>query len=299
MKKILTTLLTGLISITTWAQSTTVQIVWPFAPGSTQAVLIRNLLDTANQNQSKYNFVFANKPGAGGSIAANSVLNANTLTVLASTSSFYSRPLMYKESHDVDQFTMVGVLCERGPVALFSKKYKTFDEAKNHSLTVGIIPGSITQLLTQLIQKNNPELKFVEVPYKDTPTAVADMLGGHIDSSVDLISIGNLARLSSDAKVIGITGNRNINGLPNFSSMGVRGLNNLTNSYYFWVPKITALSVQKELNQIFNSAITAQVREGCANEFGTVEPSSLEQLSIIDRNNRASWANLTQHIEKQ
>lgn len=299
MKKIFIALMAFAAHAIALAQSTQINVVWPFAPASTQAVMLRHMIDAANQNQSKYNFVFLNRPGAGGSIAANHVLNSNTLTVLASTSSFYSRPLMYKESHDVEQFNMVGVICERGPVALFSKKYKTFDEARNHSVTVGINPGSVTQLLTQLLQKNNPELKFVEVPYKDTPSATADMLGGHIDASVDLLSTGNLARLTADTKVIGMSGTRSIDGVQSFSSMRVRGLENLVNSYYIWVPRNTDRAIQQELNQIFNSAMSTKVKESCADERGVAETASLDQLSTIDRNNKANWTNLTRHLEKQ
>ena len=135
MKKIIATLLVCFSTLTSWANTQTVQVVWPFAPGSTQAVMIRSLIESANQQQNQYQFVFVSKPGAGGAIAANYVLTSPTLTVLASSSSFYSRPMMYSESHDPEQFKMIGAVCMHSPLALFSRKYSTIKDLKNKDAT--------------------------------------------------------------------------------------------------------------------------------------------------------------------
>jgi tripartite-type tricarboxylate transporter receptor subunit TctC len=278
------------------ASSQPVQVVWPFAPGSSQAVMIRGLLDSANQQQNKYQFVFVNKPGAGGAIAANHVSDSSQLAVLASTSSFYTRPLLYTESHDPQQFNLVSVTCANGPVALFSRKYKSFDELKGRETTVGIIPGSITQLFSQLLAKNNPEFKFLEVPYKGTPEATTDMLAKHIDANVELLGTASLARLTPDASVLGISGGKSVANLP---YTRIRGTDNLTNSYYMFVPGKVSFSTVKELSGIFNSASNAVVKNGCDNERGLIKLVPFEQTEKLHQSNMQQWKQITEGIPKQ
>lgn len=299
MKKLLAVLATAWSCVTAQANPQSVQIVWPFAAGSTQAIMVRNLIESANQQQSKYQFVFVNRPGAGGAIAANYVTSTNTLTVLASTSSFYTRPLMYNESHDPEQFRLVSAICLQSPLAMFSRKYASFNDLKNNNVTVGINPGSVTQLFTRLIAQNNPELKFTEVPYKGTPEATTDMLGKHIDTSIDLLSVGNLARLTPDTSVIGISGTRSLPNMPSFSSLKVKGLDNLTNSYYVFVPRSTDAATAQELNRIFNTAINDAVRESCNNERGIVEIVPFDRTEKLHQTNQAQWRQITQGIAKQ
>lgn len=278
----------------------TVQLVWPFAPGSAPAMMFRTLIDSANQQQSKYQIVFVNKPGAGGAIAANYTTASNTLTVLASTSSFYTRPLMYNESHDPDQFQLVGAICLQSPMAMFSRRYTSFNELKNNTVTVGINPGSVTQLFTRLLAQHNPELKFTDVPYKGIPEATTDMLGRHIDASIDLLNAGSLARLTPDTIVIGISGTRSFPGMPTFASLNVKGVEQLTNSYYIFVPRTVDAKIAQDLNRIFNNAANSDAfKEVCANERGTVENVPFGQTEKMHQSNMQQWSRLTRGISKQ
>lgn len=299
MKKLITAAAIVFSCLAANANTQSVQVVWPFAPGSTQAVMVRNLIESANQQQSKYQFVFVSRPGAGGAIAANYAASANTLTVLASTSSFYTRPLMYNESHDPEQFRLVSAICLHSPLAMFSRKYTSFSDMKNNDVTVGINPGSVTQLFTRLLVQHNPEFKFTEVPYKGTPEATTDMLAKHIDASIDLLSVGNLARLPSDTAIVGITGTRSLPNMPSLSSLKVKGLNNLTNNYYIFVPRGIDQALVQELNRIFNTAINEAVRESCNNERGVPELVPFDRTEKLHQNNQLQWRQITQGITKQ
>lgn len=293
MKKILFTLLAAL-SLSAFAQPKTVSIVYAFAPASTQAVMIRNLLENANKIQDKYQFVFTAKPGAGGSIAANSVLSSDSLTILAHTSSFYTRPLLYKESHDINQFSLIAQVCEKAPVGIFSRKYKSLEEMKDKEVTFAVIPGSITQLFAQSLSKSGQQFKVVEIFYKDAVTASNDMLGRHVDVSVDLVSAGNIARMTSDTNVLAVTGST-----PVGDARPIKGLEHLLNNYWLFVPKTVDKQIQRELNSIFVSSINQRVRENCKDENGVLDIQPFEKLELIDRFNRTNWSNLTKHMEKQ
>lgn len=288
-----------LFSLAAQASPQIVEMVWPFAAGSSQATMFRNLLESANQQQSQYRFIFTNKPGAGGAIAANYSATATTLTVLASTSSFYTRPLMYHASHDPQQFRLISAVCVNSPVAMFSRRYSSLAALKTNDVTVGIIPGSITQLFTHLLVQHNPGLKFIDIPYKGTPEATTAMLGNQIDASIDLLSTTNLSRLTPDTTVIGISGTRNIANISSFSSLKIQGLENLTNSYYVFVPRSVDLSTAQELNRIFNSAINPTVRENCNDENGDVETVLFDHTEKLHQINQTRWRQITQGITKQ
>jgi tripartite-type tricarboxylate transporter receptor subunit TctC len=296
MKKIILSLLlaAGITSSVSAGQPKNVQVVWPFAPGSTQAVMIRSLLENANTNQKNYQFIFVNKPGAGGSIAANSILNTDTLSVLVSSSSFYSRPLLYKESHNVDKFTLISQLCENAPIGVFSKKYKSLNELKNKEISIGINPGSITQIFTTQLSNSFKDITVVEIPYKDTVTAYADMLGKHIDMNVDLINNGTMSKLTSDVNLVAISGTQKILNLE-----PIKELSNLIVSYWFFASKDIDKNTQKELNQIFSTAIDKKIRGDCANEYGNINLLPYDKLEELHENNKKSWRNMTRGIVVQ
>ncbi len=283
------------ISSVAYANETkNIQVVWPFAPGSSQAVMIRNLLENANNSQKKYQFVMIVRPGAGGSIAANSVLAAETETILASSSSFYTRPLLYKDSHDVDKFSMLSQICENAPVAVYSRKYKSLNEMKGEEITFGVNPGSITQLFVHNLAKNVDDIRVVEVPYKDTVAASTDMMGKHIDASVDLLSLGTLSKMTQDVSVVAISGNRKIS---NYQS--IKSLSELTSNYWFFVPKTMNNTVQRELNEILTAAVNKKVIDDCAAEYGNIVILPFDKLATFNEKQNNAWKNITAGIEKQ
>jgi len=296
MKKILAFVAGATMTIVTWAAPQTVQMVWPFNPGSAQAVMFRHVIDTANQSQQKYQFVFANKPGGGGTVAAQAVLAEKNLTVLISTSSFYVRPMMYTESHDIGRFSLISSVCENTPIGIFSRRYRTLAEARAVPLTVGVLPGSITELVTDTMRKNNPGLQITPVPYKGTPEATTDMMGGHIDASLDFLDAAVMSRLTADVSVIGVTGAKSFPNAPSFSSLEVKGLDNLTNSYYAFVPATTDSSVKQELAVIFFKSMPPVVKQLCDEHKGSVGKTPVDQLDQLHKNNIKTWQQLTQGI---
>lgn len=291
MKKILATLAMMFASVV-YAQKT-VQVVWPFAVGSPQANMVRTMIDSANSHQDKYQFVFIHKPGAGGAIAANTVLESKELSLLASTSSFYIRPLLYKDSHNVDDFNMVTLVCSAQPLAIYSKKINKLSDSQDRGTSLGVIPGSITTLVTRAIKRENPDIRIIEVPYKGTPEATSDMLGGHIDGSVDFIGTSVTSRFGNDIKVLGMTGKRSINGYPTFQSLKVNGLENVTNDYFYFVNKSVDTATRQELNRILTNSYTEKTRFLCEDDFGQLVRTPFNQVDGIHQSNKQRWEKLT------
>lgn len=298
MKKLFLTIF-AFVFFNTAIASETIQVVWPFAPGSTQAVMFRNLIESANTQQTKYNFIFVNKPGAGGTVGAKYVESSPTLSILSSTTSFYSRPMMYYASHKPEDFVLTNTVCLDAPIAIFSKRYKNFAEFENKEITVGINPGSVTQLVTQTIIRDNPKLKFKEIPYKGTIEASTDMIAQHIDASVELLATGVLARMPEGVSALGITGSKNINNVPSLSSLGIKGLEKLTNNYFIFVHVSASPDFKKEISDIFNKSINEKVKDGCSNENGVIQSLNFIDSDNVHKTNIQNWQRFTQGITKK
>lgn len=298
MKKIFTIAAMLCISASAFAQKV-VPIIWPFSPASSQSNMVRATIDSANAQQNKYQFIFQNKPGAGGVIAANATKESRELAILATSTSFYIRPLLYKDGHNVDDFNIVAPLCNAQPLAIFSKKIDKLANNQNKELSIGIVPGSITSLMLRTIKRENPELKLLEVPYKGTPEASGDMLGGHIDGSVDFIGTTVISRLGKDIKVLGITGARDINQYPSFQSLRVKGLEKLTVDFFFVVSKTVDNTTRKELYQILTDAATEKSKSICEDDFGKLVKTPYSQLDSVHQTNKVVWENLTVGIIKE
>lgn len=299
MKSILATLL--LLTVTVANSATTVQVVWPFSPSSSQSVMARDLIESANKSQDKYQFVFINKPGAGGSIAANYTLNRPELTLMISSNSFYIRPLLYKDSHDVDQFKIIGMVCQAMPLGLFSRKYQDINQIGSNTVSVGLVPGSITALFARVLQRENPNFKIIEVPYKGTPEAAVDMMGGHLDTSVEFSGRNSTAKFDGDVKVynLGITGTRNRDNFKTFKSVGIKGLDDVTVDFILFGSKNLDTKTLQEINTIFNNAITDKVDQKCSQDHGYTSKITLFQGAEIHENSKKIWAGYTKGLEKQ
>lgn len=298
MKKIFTILLMLCITSSAFAQKT-VTIIWPFSPASSQSNMVRAVIESANAQQNKYLFLFQNRPGAGGSVAALAVKNSKELTILSTTSSYYIRPLLYKDSHDTNDFNLVTPFCNEQPLAIFSRKINKLSDVQNRNITIGVNPGSITSLITRTIKRENPEFNITEIPYKGTPEATTDMLGNHIDGSVDWMGPSVTARFTNDVKVVGVTGTRKINGNQTFKSLKIKGLDNITVGHYFLINKTVDNATRQELHQILSNALTEKVKSICELDFGYVVNTPYEKLDTVDQSTKSLWENLTVGITKE
>ena len=165
MKKILASLLAAVSLIAAAKENITIYYSW--SASDTAANFHRVLADEANKIQNKYNFVFDVKPGAGGSIAANHVLNQPN-AIVATASAFFIRPNFFpNESHDISKFQALFPQCS-APAVITSKKYRTWSEVPaDRPVSIGMSGmGTTTHLIAAQIAKKYPNL--VIVPFKST-----------------------------------------------------------------------------------------------------------------------------------
>ena len=185
-----------------------IRVVVPFAAGSGTDVMTRVLMEDVHKGLGA-TIVIDNKPGANGSVAAETVSKAppDGYTLLLGTSSAHSaNPWLYKKLNyaPIKDFTPIArttnfpfilVVNANAPasnVADFLKGVRT--STKN---TMGY--GNATGQVAGAHLMNVAKFSAVAVPYRSTPPALVDLVGGQFDFMfVDLASSQGLVK---DGKV--------------------------------------------------------------------------------------------------
>lgn len=196
--------------------------VWPFTPASTQGLYYRAILERANKEQTKYEFVFDHKVGAGGAIATQHVHNLQGSRILAHSAAYFARPFLYPETqYKFEQFKPLMIM-GFAPAALITKG-KTLEQIlaqkKINIATAGA--GSSTHLLAEVFFKQYKEGRDIAmIHYKDTNEAAKDVISGQIDATFEFL--GDAKARGDLVGIIGITGKSIIDNfrlLPNMEEL--------------------------------------------------------------------------------
>jgi tripartite-type tricarboxylate transporter receptor subunit TctC len=232
LKKILVSVLLALIATNGFTKERVVSM-WPFTPASTQGTYFRAILEQANKEQDKYDFVFENKTGAGGAIATQYIASARTGTrILAHSSAYFIRPFLYSETqYNFEQFKPLMIM-GFAPAALITKG-KTLDQIlaqkKINIATAGA--GTSTHLFAEAFFKQYKEGRDIAmVHYRDSNEAAKDVIGGQADASFEFL--GDAKARGDLVNIIGITGKSRV---ENFRLLP--GMEELVSSFAIYVPK--------------------------------------------------------------
>lgn len=301
MKKLIATILAAL-SIGAQAQQT-VPIVWPFAPGSNQANFYRAIIEEANKQQTKYRFVFDNKPGAGGVVAARAVQSHQGLALLSGSSTFFVRPFFYpSESYSVNEFRPVIVQCVDMPFVVVSTKYSSMEQLRNQKqLTIGITIGSLTEAVARQLQASLPGTELTFVGYSNTQQPTLEMVAGRLDLNVDLTSFIQQWAAADKLHVIGATGTQDHRGIRSFASQGVRGFEGLVGNFQIVAPASVKSETVEELNGILRSASQAAIglSKMYADDYCAPTDANMKQTTDMFDRWRRYWPEKLQSLKKQ
>lgn len=255
MKKLFLLIVT-ILSFNSYATQT-VPILWAFSPASNQANALRVIIDVANKSQTKYNFVFENKTGAGGSIAVNHMINSSQPTLLMISTSIFVRPKYYPEqSYDLNKIQPIAITATDSPLSILAKDSNSLEELNKKSvIKVGIVQGSITESLARTVFANSKS-EIIYVPYPGSINATNDLMGDHIDASVEFIKDSIPWVESNKAKIIGISGTNSINSFKTFSAQGVKNSENVISNYYMLTSANANSEFVQEMHNIITNAMT-------------------------------------------
>lgn len=249
MKTLFAILLAATSIVATAKENITIYYSW--SASDTAANFHRVLADEANKIQDRYNFIFDVKPGAGGSIAANTVLNQPN-TILATASAFFIRPNFFpNESHDISRFQSLFPQCS-APAVITSKKYKAWtDVPVDRPVSIGMSGmGTTTHLIAAQIAKRYPNL--VIVPFKSTSDAILSVLSDSTDMAVNFMGDSAQYVETNRLNVLGTTGAKTIAGVVPLSQQGfTKDLDVMDVPAQLLVPKSFSETKAREIRAIF------------------------------------------------
>lgn len=301
MKKILAVLLSAFALSAAAKENITIFYAW--GPGDSVANYHRTLANEANKIQDKYNFVFDTKPGAGGAIATNHVLNTSN-SVLAHSTAFFVRPVVYpNESYDLTQFKSQYVHC-MAPMAVTSTKYKEWkDVPADAKVSVGISGlGVTTHLAAVQLQKKFANMNII--PFKSTNDSMLSMVSGQTDFHIGFISEAeqwSKDNSKSDRKVsvLGITGTKVVNGYAPLVRQGFdQSFSDMNVGHHLLLPVKADGAIRKEFHEIFaKAAQTPAVRAAYAVDYCEPQAVAFDSLDKFFTFHTGYWRKLASGIK--
>ena len=275
-----------------------ITIYYSWGAADTAANFHRVLADESNKIQDRYNFVFDVRPGAGGSIAANHVLNQPN-AIVATASAFFIRPNFFpNESHDIGQFRELFPQCS-APAVITSKKYRTWAEVPaDRPVSIGMSGmGTTTHLIAAQIAKKYPNL--IIVPFKSTSDAVLSVLSDSTDLAVNFMGDSAQYVETNRLNVLGATGSKTIGNVRPLSSQGfTRDLDVMDVPAQLLVPNSFPEAKARDIREIF---LQAGRRQAVLDSYRPDYCQSNNQMSDRDiqpwyAKQTADWRRLTQGV---
>jgi tripartite-type tricarboxylate transporter receptor subunit TctC len=216
-----------------------VKIIVPIGPGGSYDLVGRHLADVLSKRMGQGFFV-ENKVGAGtvvGTVAAaQSEPDGYTLVIGGLSNMAFNSALYSKLGYDpLRDFVPVALLYKFGYVMVGRKDLPQSGladivaaaKAKPGSITVATAGVGTGQQLTAAAFMKAAGVKFLEVPYKGSPPAFTDLLGGRVDLFFDSIAAGLPYIQSGQARGIAVLSSRRsplAPDVPTMSEAGVPGL---------------------------------------------------------------------------
>lgn len=304
MKQLLVTLLM-LVGLGAQAQQKETQtLVYSWTAADTAANFYRTLAEESNKIQNKYNFVFDAKPGAGGTVAANYVLNTPNTIWINSSAAFIRPNLFPNESHNMADFRSLMPMCV-APFVISSIKYKSWKEVpRDAKLSIGISGlGATTHLVAIQIAKNYPNMQII--PFKSTSEALLATLSGSTDFAVGFLGDSEqyTQRSGDRAKQIywlGITGRETIKGVQPLITQGFAPeLAQMSTPQQIFIPRRVPEEKYREIRKIFVEAARSKaVRD--ANAADNCVPNNQMPDAEIDNwynSQLVLWRRLTKDVK--
>ena len=247
-----------------------IRLVVPFPPGGATDVVSRVLalkLSGALNQQ----VVIDNKPGAGGTIGADTVAKAapDGYTLLMGTSSTHSvapalNPRMPYDSFK--DFAPIAQVADAPSVLVVGANFPARD-ARELVAMIKAAPGrynfgssgigTIPHLSAELFKLRAGGLFVVHIPYRGTGLVIPDLVAGQITFLMDSIVSAQPHIRDGRVRALAVSGSRRSSSLPTvptFAESGIAGME-ISNWFGLFAPAGTPAEVIERLNREVNTAL--------------------------------------------
>ena len=274
-------------TIDAFAQNnSTIKVILGVPPGSSTDVIARVLSDALGKSLGQ-TVIIENKPGGSGSIATQAYLNSahDGNTWLMAVNGFFSEA-PHTIKLNFDHLKAVSPLVEIGggglvlvgnpsiPARDFRELIDWIRSKKGNATYASFSPGSLSHVMGLLLTKAEG-IEMLHVPYKGSPPALQDVMGGQVNlmfdappSSLPLIKAGKL-------KAFAVSSPKRNESMPDVPTLAELGLGELTRTSWLGIwtmPATPASSQQRMRNAVLNVLEQTTVRQRML-ELGTEPPT--------------------------
>lgn len=303
------TLLLGIsLSLGAMAQSwpaKPIRVVVPFPAGGGTDLIAREVGNKVVTN-TKWSFIYDNKPGSGGNIGVDAIAKAapdglnlviGQTSNLAINPSLYSK-LPYDPLKDLTPIVNIGSSPVLFVVAVNSP-FKTFGDllaaAKAQPDAINYASsgsGTVAHLATELMQKE-AGIRMTHIPYKGAAQGLTDVIGGNVQVYVSSVPtlIGHIK--SGKLRALAVTSAKRTDDLPNVPTVAESGLKGFEATTWFGLlgPAKLAPEVIAAVNLEVNKALRADdLRKKLGDQGLDITGGTPEQFAKLIRDDLLKWS---------
>lgn len=280
------------------------KIIVPYPPGQASDQITRMVADKVSQAV-RQPIIVENKPGAGGNlgteIGAKSPADGYVMTI--GTAALPISKLVYKkltfdpinDFNGITLMTTMPLVLVVPPALKINTVAELVEYAKNNPGKINFASsgnGTSHQLAGEMF-KQYANVDITHVPYKGSPPAHIDLMGGSVDLMFDnIVAVGPHIK-SGKLKALAVTSKTRSPMLPNVPTMQEAGYPNIEAVAWFGVlvPKGTPKNIINRLNKEFVAALTIPEIKNKLQESGAqVVASSPEEFDAFMQNEVSKWS---------
>jgi tripartite-type tricarboxylate transporter receptor subunit TctC len=280
-----------------------VRIIIGFPPGGATD-LVSRLMAPKYVEAFKQQFIVDNRPGANGTIgsniAAKSTPDGHTIH-LATIGSLVISPAITKVPYDpIRDFAPISqavalqniFIVHPALPATSLKELIALAKAKPGALNYATSgQGSPGHLAAELF-KSMAKVNIAHVPYKGGGPALTDLIAGHVEIFVAVISTAIPQVKAGKARALAVTGGKRAVALPDVPTVAETGLKGYvaTNWYGYVAPAATPRAIIERLHKETVAILNLpDVKETLLNRGIDAVPSSPEQFAAHIRKETDKW----------
>ena len=276
-----------------------IHLIVNFAPGGTGDIVAR-LVGNKLSSALGQSVVVENRPGAGGTLGARDVVNAQpdgyTLTVAQTPeiaiNPFFTKDAGYDPRKDLQAIALAGVVplalvvpgnAPYSTMAEFVKFLRTTDQAVTFA-SAGIgTPGHLAGELLKLKFNN----KLTHVPYKGAAPALNDVVGGHVDFYFPGFPAAMPLMQGGKVKLLAVSTAKRSSAAPDIPSVAeVTGIADFDFALWvgFFAPRALPMDIAQRLNSAINQILLEpDIKTRLQNDGAEVSALSIDQFAALVR----------------
>lgn len=249
-----------------------IRLIVPLTTGSGADIAGRIIAQRLNEHW-KQPVVVENRPGAGGQIGTAAVVKADPdgYTLLVQSSSHAANPAIYKSLpydplKDIADVAILGrtpyvmVSAGNGPYKSLKQLIESAKAKPGELAFASAGVGTSTHLAAEYVVAL-AGLKMIHVPFKGSPDAIQDVLGGR--STFYMAPLDVAMGLVKDKKLngLGMSTRKRVDLLPDVPTISEQGLYDYEMTLWFgmWAPAATPIPIVRKLNSAINAIVLEPV----------------------------------------